>query len=182
MSFGFRGNQVYTNPQLQALVEEQRLLGLSRDYLTRLQARIEDEYRKIGYDRVRIETFTFENTSEQRRHVTFSIEEGPRIELDVIAFDGNAVYDAVTLREKFFEYATPAVARRYYVAKDVDKTAGLMVEWVKSQGYLGAKIVNVSRTYSLDAKRVNVMIYIYEGEQTIVDRISFRGLSVFTPR
>lgn len=181
VSFGFRGNQVYTNPQLQALVDEQRLLGLSRDYLSRLQSRIEDEYRKTGYDRVKVEVFTFENAAEQRRHVTFSITEGPRIEIENVSFDGNTVYDASTLREKFYEFATPALARRYYVAKDVEKTAGLLVEWVKSQGYLGAKVVNISRSYTLDGKKVNIVAYVYEGEQTIVDRITFRGLSVLTP-
>ncbi len=180
VSFGFRGNTIFTNTQLSAWIEEQRLLGLSRDYLTRIKTQIEDQYRNLGYDRVLVEPYTFENDQTQKRHVTFIITEGPRVEIETIKFDGNTVFDSDLLHEKFFDLGTLPISRNYYVAKDVEKTAELLIEWIKSQGYLSAKLVNVARTYNEKLKKVSLVIYLYEGEQTIVDLIDFSGLHVFS--
>jgi outer membrane protein insertion porin family len=181
VNFAYRGNVVFPNSQLSSWIEEQRLLGFSQDYIERIRGRFEEEYRKLGYDRVKVEIFTFEDRENQRRKVIYSFTEGPRVELDRIDFDGNAVFDQTALHDQFMQQASPSVSQGYYVAKDVEQSAQVLIEWLKSQGYLAAKLVSISRSYHPDGTRVDVVIYVYEGEQTIVDSVNFPGLTVFAP-
>lgn len=180
VSFAYRDNTVFPNSQLSSWIEEQRLLGFSQDYIERIRGRFEDEYRKLGYDRARVEVFTFEDRASQHRRVTYAFHEGPRVEIDRIDFDGNAIFTPSVLIDKFNERASPSVSRGYYVAKDVEQSAELLVEWMKSQGYLAAKLVSISRSYRPDGSRVDLVVYVYEGEQTVVESVRFDGLTVFS--
>ncbi len=179
VDFGFRGNTVFANSQFTSWIDEQRLLGFSQDYVERLKSRFEDEYRRLGYDKIKIETFSFEDLIHQKRKITYIITEGPRVEIEKIEFDGNSVFSADILRDKYFELASPSVARGYFVAREIEKSAEVLIEWLKSQGYLAAKLVSISRNYRSNNSRVELVFYIYEGEQTVVDSISYEGLTVF---
>ena len=181
VNFAYRDNTVFPNSQLSSWIEEQRLLGFSQDYIERIRGRFEDEYRKLGYDRAKVEVYTFEDSDNQRRRVTYAFNEGPRVEIERIDFDGNTVFTQSVLRDKFAERASPSVSRGYYVAKDVEQSAEVLIEWLKSQGYLAAKLVSISRNYRLGGARVDLVIYIYEGEQTLTDGVRFQGLTVFSP-
>jgi outer membrane protein insertion porin family len=181
VSFSYRDNTVFPNSQLSSWIEEQRLLGFSQDYIERIRGRFEDEYRKLGYDRVKVEVFTFEDHENLRRKVTYAISEGPRVEIERIEFDGNTVFPQSILRDRFGDRASPSVSRGYYVAKDVEQSAELLIEWMKSQGYLAAKLVSISKNYRPNGSHVDLIIYVYEGEQTIVDTVVFQGLTVFKP-
>lgn len=181
VDFGFRGNTVFPISQLSLWIDEQRLLGFSQDYVERLRSRFEDEYRKLGFDKISIEVFTFEDRKNQKRKITYSFTEGPRVEIEKITFDGNSIFSQEVLLDKFNDLASPSVGRGYYVAKDVEKSAEVLIEWLKSQGYLAAKLVSISRNYRRNGDRVDLVIYLYEGEQTIVESVRYDGLTVFTP-
>jgi outer membrane protein assembly complex protein YaeT len=179
VSFGFRDNTIFPNSQFAAWIEEQRLLGFSQDYIERIQARFEEEYRKLGFDRIQITVYTSEDRQNQRKSVTYIFNEGPRVEVEHLYFDGNTIFDSEILADKFSELATPAISRGYYVAKDIQKTAEVLIEWMKSQGYLAAKLVSISPTYRTKGDKVDIVIYLYEGEQTIVESVRAEGLTVF---
>ena len=181
VTFGFRGNKVLSYQDLNLVIDEQRLVGLSQDYIQRIRGQIEDEYRKIGHDRVKIDTFTFEDATDQRKHVTFDIHEGERIEIEAVSFDGQLTYTEPQLAEKFHAIATGLTAKGFYVEKDVQKTAELLIERVRSEGFLSAKLISVVKTDSDVPNRVRVTVNFYEGEQTRIDAIEFRNLTVFRP-
>lgn len=180
ISFGYRGNSVFPNGQLSNWIDEQRLLGFTEDYVERIQSRFEEEYRKLGYEKIKIEVFTFEDRLNKKRKVTFAFSEGPRVEIEKIEFDGNSVFSQAVLLDKFSDLASPSVSRGYFVAKDVEKSSEVLIEWIKSQGYLAAKLVSISRNYRSEGDRVDLVIYLYEGEQTVVDAVVFDGLTVFS--
>jgi len=179
IGFGYLGNTVFPNGQLSSWIDEQRLLGFSQDYVERIRARFEEEYRKLGYDKVKIEVFTFEDQVNKKRKVTYAFTEGPRVEISKIEFDGNSVFSQTELLDKFSDLSSSSISRGYYVSKDVEKSSEVLIEWLKSQGYLASKLVSISRNYRRNGDRVDLVIYIYEGEQTIVDSIQFEGLTVF---
>lgn len=180
VDFGFRGNAVFPNSQLSLWIDEQRLLGFSQDYVERLRSRFEEEYRKLGYDKISVEVFTFEDRKNQKRKITYVFTEGPRVEVEQIQFDGNSVFSQETLLDKFNDLASSSVGRGYYVAKDIEKSSEVLIEWLKSEGYLAAKLVSISRTYRRNGERVDLVIYLYEGEQTTVESVQYDGLTVFT--
>ena len=59
VNFGFRGNTVLTSLQLDNLVNDQRLLGLGKDYVSIIASKIEEEYRTLGYEQVRVTPYVF---------------------------------------------------------------------------------------------------------------------------
>ena len=186
--FTFRGNQEFTIAKLNSWIEEMRVLGFSQDYVGAIVARIKQEYQAIGFAEVRVTPYSFENAGRRERQVSFHIEEGIRAELDEVDFDGNAAFDDESLRREFYARASSLVQHGYYVDKDVQHAAELTVEWMKSRGYLAAKLVTISTLEAIRPKRAGPrplayrsVIYLYEGEQTIFRRAEFVGLTVFTP-
>jgi outer membrane protein assembly complex protein YaeT len=171
---------------LTAIVDQQRTLGLGRDFVNAIKSRIADEYRSLGYAQVRVEPFTFENAQSEEKHVTYRIFEGKRIILDSVEFDGNSVFSASELRERFYALAPNLVQRGWYVEKDVQHGADLLIEWMKSKGYLGAKLVTINTAYvprsRADEKntRVKILIYLYESEQTMLQSLQMTGVTVFS--
>ncbi len=184
VSFGFRGNTVFTRGYLDSLVDEQRLVGLGKDYVGAIRTRLEAEYRSAGFSRVQITAYTLENTSRSERQVTYIVEEGPRVKLQSIDFDGNHVFSSDELREQFFSAASGIVQHGFYVESDVQKAAELMIEWMKEKGYLAAKLVTISSIYPPQPKThqansaVKLIVYLYEGEQTLVQSLTFSGNQV----
>lgn len=180
VTFGFRGNEAVGRNRLLALVEEQRLTGFEKDYVGAIQSRIVQEYQSIGFAKVQVSSYTFERTGRHERHVTYAIDEGPRYSIASIDFDGNAVYAARELRREFLKRSSALTQREIYVEKDVEKAAELLVEWLKSQGYLFAKLITITRKFHPDRPDVQLTIYVYEGERTIVRSVKVDGLAATT--
>ena len=187
VSFGFRGNQVFPTSKLSGFIDEQRVLGFGHDYVGAAQARIEREYRALGYAQIRITPYSFIEPGTDERHVTFTINEGPRINIDQVTFDGNAVFSNDELKETFFQKGSPLIRNRVYFENDVQRSAELTVEWMKAKGFLAAKLITINSTSSNRPKLsrtdgfVNLNIYIYEGDQTTIQKIDLRGMNAFAP-
>ena len=186
VTFGFRGNTVFTSGYLSGLILEQRLLGLGKDYVNALKMRLEEEYRSIGYAKVEITPYLFEEPGNKERKVTYIIQEGPRIKIRAVEFDGNSVFSSDELRDQFFEKGTSLLQHSFYVEKDVQKTAELLVETLKEKGYLSARLITINRTDGPRTRNdpttgsVNLLIYLYEGEQTFVHSITIEGATAFS--
>ena len=184
--FGFRGNTVFTVGYLSAIVEEQRLLGLGRDYINLIKERLESEYLSQGYARVEITSYTVESPLGEERKVTYIIREGPRVKIESLVFDGNSIFSGDELREKFFSKASALVQQHIYVEKDIQKASELLIEWLKEQGYLSAKIVTINSTYlpvprtQQANSQAKVTVYIFEGDQTIVRNFEVSGANLIT--
>jgi outer membrane protein insertion porin family len=186
VSFGFRGNTFFTRGYLNSLVDEQRLLGLGKDYIGIIRNRLEEEYRAAGFARVEISSYTIESPRQAERKVVYVVVEGPRVKIESVDFDGNVVFDVQKLREKFFSKASGLVQRGVFVDKDVQKAAELLVEWMKESGYLSAKLITVNLFYPPKPRTqqanssVRLLIYVYEGAQTKVQNFQLEGLTVFS--
>ncbi len=188
VSFGFRGNTVFTQGHLSSLIDEQRQLGLGKDYVNAIRLRLEEEYKSAGYGQVQISSYTSEFPKRQERHVTYDIKEGTRVLLKEVVFEGNLVFSSEELLNQFFSRSSLLTQHGYYVEKDAQKAAELLVEWIKSKGYLSAKLTTVNPMDAVLAKRagrktaaVRLVIYLYEGDQSLVRKVNFVGLSAFDP-
>ncbi len=179
VTFGFRGNTRFSRGHLLTLVDEQRLLGFGNDYIGAIQGRIEQEYRSSGYAHVRITPFTFERSS-QERHVTYEIEEGPKVRIESVEFEGNVMFDGNRLRRQFFSEAAPTIQNDIYVEKETQKASEAVVTWLREQGYLSAKLITINRIYGPKASTVRLIVYIYEGDQTQLESITITGLNAFS--
>jgi outer membrane protein insertion porin family len=175
VSFGFRGNNIFSISDLNRMVDEQRLVGLGRDYIDSVRKRIEEQYRNLGYAQVRIEHKTFERPERFERHVTYFIEEGARVEIDSVQFDGNVEFPSGALRSQFERLSSSLIQRGIYIEKEVDAAVDLLVDWIKSKGYLNARLINLTKVYHPDFKKVRVTAYLFEGDQTRIGSIELKG-------
>jgi outer membrane protein insertion porin family len=180
VTFGFRGNTVFTQGQLVTLIEEQRVIGFGKDYVGSIKRRIEEEYRLLGYIQVEVNIKNYEYPEKIERHLTFDIKEGQRFTFDSIHFDGNVIFTNDALVETFFMYASPLVKRKFLVWKEIEKASEKVIEWVKSQGYLGAKLVTINKAAGIGAASMAITVYLYEGDQTLIQSVRLSGLTVFS--
>ncbi len=186
VSFGFRGNSVFTYGHLDGLVSEQRLLGLGKDYVGAIRSKLEEEYHSAGYPRVEVAPYTFETGTQIERKVTYFINEGPRVRIDSVDFDGNSVFPTEELRKLFFAKSSQLVQRDIYVEKDIQRSAELLIEAMKEKGYLSARLVTINAVYPAKPKTqqqnssVKLLVYLYEGDQTLVEGVTVQGASVLS--
>ena len=181
VTFGFRGNESVSQGRLAALIDEQRVVGFGKDYVESIRTHILDEYHSLGYAHASVTPYIFERPADHERHLTYVIDEGTRVKIEKIQFDGNVIFTQKELQAQLYGKASDVVNHGYYVEKDVQKAAELLLDWIKSQGYLSAKLLTISHDYppkplkTETGKYVDLSIYLYEGEQTIVRNIHFVG-------
>lgn len=186
VSFGFRGNESIPSSRLFTLIEDQKAVGLGKNYIRAILLKIEEEYHSLGYAQVQITPYTYESLKKNSRHVTFAIKEGPQVWMHSIEFDGNQQYSANELQEQLLLKSSPLIQQGYYIEKDIQKSAELLIDWMKSQGYLSAKLISIHTTTveprlkKKSPPRKKVTIYLYEGEQTLINTIEFSGNHVYT--
>ena len=181
VTFGFRGNTSFERSRLTKLVEEQRALGLGKDYIDSIKNRILEEYRSLGWSMVEVRALTFEKPSGFERHVTFLIEEGRRVQLKEVRFDGVKDFSSDQLKKEFLNRSGEMTQQGWFVEKELEQAAESMVVWMRSQGYLSAKTVALTRKWIRNPARreisVEVTVWVYEGGQTLVRSVDLVGLT-----
>jgi len=176
VSFGFRGNKLFTRSELLDLIEDQRVVGFEKDYVGSIKQRILGIYKEHGFTETEIETYSFMDAIKQQKHVTFVIKEGKRVKIEKIEFDGNAYITDEEIQKKFYLLTSRLVQRNIYVKKDIEQASEKLIEWMKSKGFLEARLVAVSEVKNELEGTFGVTIFLFEGEQTIIRNINIEGV------
>ena len=184
--FGFQGQSFLTWAELNRVVDDQKAIGLGQDYMETLRRRIEEEYRSQGFFYARVEAISASLPGRLEQRVTFLISEGPRARIESIEFDGNMNFISRQLRDLFYSKASSVIQNQIFVEKEVQKAGELLIDILKEQGYLGAKLVTIHSVFPEVIKPkssqvpVRVTLYLYEGEQTKVTQFRVEGLNHFS--
>ena len=180
VTFGFRGNDNLVKSRLLKLVEDQRALGLGKDYVDVLRQRIEEEYRSLGWAFVQVRAQSYEKSSGFERHVTYFVTEGERVPLRQVFFDGNQFFEDDRLEDEFKRRAGEMTRQGWFVEKELDQSAESLISWMRTQGFLAAKTVALTRKLVRNRARrqnaVDITLWIYEGGQTLVEAVDLEGL------
>lgn len=180
VAFGFRGNDALSHLDLMSFIEDERQLGLAEEYVSKIQTRLESEYQKRGYARVQIEASTFEAEKDGIRRVRYEISEGPLVKIAHVKFEGVSFFFQRELEKKFYQLAGPLLKQRVYAPKEVEQAADLVAEWIRKQGFLSSKISSIQKVDTPNSKgKIDLVIYLNEGERTIVQDVLFEGLKFF---
>ncbi len=171
VTFGFRGNQYFSRNDLLQQVQEQRALGLGRNYLETLRSRIEEFYQAAGFGQVAVEAFPQEMPEFRRRHVTFVVKEGPRGRIGAIEFDGNSAFSDPELLQIFMQGVPRMLSNGIHVQSELTKSVEFLVQKLKARGYLSARILSQQTLWNPARTRAVVQIYLNEGEQTRVGEV-----------
>lgn len=173
----FTGNDKYKSGQLTKQLDFK--LG---DYLDPLQARagkkaLTEFYKKKGYPFVEVE-LDGERLSEGR--VIYRIEEGPRVLIKAVEFEGNKQIPTKELKKmvktkkkKFL------ILKRYYVEGQIEKDVANLQNAYYERGFLDSRIT-AKPEFADDNKTVKVKFVIEEGTAYHVDKILVTGNTHFS--
>lgn len=180
VEFGFIGNNVFSKSDLQDLIDEQKQIGLGRDYVESIRKKIASFYAEKAFAKAKVATRTQENPAVAERKIIYVIEEGERHRIGELQFEGPVAITQDAMRQKFFQNASPIIEKGYFSEKEVEKTSQGLVEWIRSQGYLSSKLVTIKPTIRENEPIVDLKVYINEGEQTIVRSVQISGNTAYS--
>ncbi len=179
VSFSMIGNEYFSRNELASIIDEQRQVGLGRDYISVLMNRLSEHYVEFGFRSVEILPYTFESNDKEPRKVIFEIKEGPRVRIHQVIFDGQEMFSTKELEKIFYENASDRIQAKIYNEKMVEAAAQRAVEELKKRGFLSAKLIAI-KSEEAQKNNVNIRIFINEGVQTTIQSIDFSGNHVFT--
>jgi outer membrane protein assembly complex protein YaeT len=178
----FSGARVFNEKELRSHLKEQ--IGIIDEHgLTAARADdvaffLELFYRKHGYSRVSVRY-----KIESGDHLRLEIDEGELTALGQITFEGNAHEPT----DKLFDYAVGPTRERFskmqkqlpYVAADIEEGADLIRRFYVAEGFLNVVIDPPMPRVTEGGKRIDVTMFIHEGEQYSFGNVSFTGTTVF---
>lgn len=171
-----RGNRKFDDEEIKGIVGTRSGSILNVNTLQSDLEEIRKLYKEEGYHQVEV-TYEIESVSENRANVDFVIEEGEKVFIKTISFEGNSAYDDDMLKglmktkEKgFFSWITSSGdLDREVLEQDISKIAA----YYHNHGYIQARVGEPHLTY--EKNRINVAVKIEEGPQFKVGKVKIEG-------
>ncbi len=178
---GVRGNKKFDDEKVKEIIGMRQGSILNINTLLGDMAGIKNLYKEEGYHNVRV-TYEIKPVSENSSDIDFVIEEGKKILIETISFEGNKAYDDDTLKDLmktkekgFFSWITSSGdLDREVLEQDVSKIAA----YYHNHGYIQARFGEPQLTYDKD--RINISVKIEEGPQFKVGKVNIEGDLIWT--
>lgn len=121
VAFRVSGNAVIKKRELLPLLQsDQKEITFTAYLLRDLADRLEDRYRRRGFSRVRVTPEVAEDPAQNQKAITFFIEEGPRVTVREIRFEGNEEFSDDKLRD-YVENAMGEAIPQSLIGQPVDR-------------------------------------------------------------
>ncbi len=138
---------------------------------------IAEVYRKVGYSSVKV---SLDRDQLADGHLLYVIEEGPRVQIGSIEFEGNDTFGDGTLRQVIKIKEKKWLLWPYYFTEEaIEEDVDRLREFYYGQGYLNYKI-DAHTELTGDGERMDVTFVIEEGPLYHVAQIVFNGNTHFT--
>jgi outer membrane protein insertion porin family len=177
----FVGNTLIETSKLAGKVDLNVNKPIDESVLQTAREEMQEMYRKKGFSEATVTYSIGAPTAEGYSKVLFSIDEGTQGVLRNIEFVGNSAFNASRLKEQMSQkeksittmFGKGGSTDPETLAQDVRS----IEDFYRDNGYLNARVVNVSRM-RVDAKYVDVIFTIEEGQTYQVDSIGITGITV----
>ncbi len=138
---------------------------------------IVEVYRKVGYSSAEV---SLDRDQLADGHLLYRIEEGPRVQIGSIEFEGNDTFGDGTLRQVIKIKEKKWLLWPFYFTEEaIEEDVDRLREFYYGQGYLNYKI-EAHNELTGDGERMDVTFVIEEGPLYHVAQISFNGNTHFT--
>lgn len=175
----FEGNAKYNDGKLREQIAVKE--GQPIDWFTVREGRdtISALYRDAGYGDVDV-SFDREHI-ERTGEVVYRIEEGLRVRVRKIEFEGNTAFTVGRLKRQIDTKTALWVLRSGAFDEDqVEIDAASLRRFYREDGFLDTK-VSYRRELSEDGQDISLIFTIAEGTRYVIEDIQFQGLSAFSP-
>jgi outer membrane protein insertion porin family len=185
----FEGNKKVTTSQIRDRLKEEKVeiragSPLSLQQIARVRSIIQDYYLEQGFRSVSVE-FRVEDVSKTEKKVVFTIDEGDKIKISAITFQGNKVYPAWRLRQAMQKTKVDVFWRAFsenttYSQANYEADVESIKALYHSKGYkdvvvkdpiLDIYIKNPKAEPKKLKRAVRITIPIVEGDQYFVNQI-----------
>jgi outer membrane protein insertion porin family len=177
----FVGNTLIETSKLENKVELKVNKPIDESVLQSAREEMQEMYRKKGFSESTVTYRIGAPTAEGYSTVIFTIDEGTQGVLRNIEFVGNTAFPAARLKEEMKQkekgIATIFGKGGSTDAETLAQDVRAIEDFYRDNGYLNAKVVNVSRLRA-DAKYVDVILTIDEGQTYQVDSLAINGITV----
>ncbi|OQY99408.1 MAG: outer membrane protein assembly factor BamA [Candidatus Brocadia sp. UTAMX2] len=177
--------QFIGNKKIKTKKLESQITVKTGDYLKRYLLKLDEDkikelYIKKCFNRVQVHAES--KTTDGKTVVIFNIDEGPKIRISKILFDGNASFkrkkllkQMETKRKRFPTFIFPGRFDSKKFETDVEKVK----EFYMNNGWLDVD-VGWDITYSDDHTTMDITLHVTEGERYSVENLSIDGAALFT--
>ncbi|MDF1823077.1 MAG: outer membrane protein assembly factor BamA [Verrucomicrobiales bacterium] len=175
----FVGNTLIDSSKLKKKVDLRVNKPIDESVLKTAREEMQEMYRKKGFSEATVTYRIGAPTAEGYSTVVYTIDEGTQGVLRNVDFVGNVSFpsvrlkDIMTQKEKGIKsiFGSGGATDAETLAQDVRA----IEDFYRDNGFLNARVVNVSRVRA-DAKHVDVVITIDEGDTYQVDSLSIVGV------
>lgn len=177
----FVGNTLIDTSKLEKKIDLTVNKPIDESVLQTARQEMQEMYRKKGFSEATVTYRIGAPTDEGYSTVVFTVDEGTQGVLRNIEFVGNTAFPASRLKDEMTQkekgittlFGKGGSTDAETLAQDVRA----IEDFYRDNGYLNAKVVNVSRLRA-DAKHVDVIITIDEGQTYQVDSLAINGVTV----
>jgi outer membrane protein insertion porin family len=162
----FVGNKAVSSRKLRKkmlFIEEREV---SDETVAEAVNRIKDLYESLGYYYVGIAASV---ERDQEIKVSFFINEGDRVYLNKIIFEGTSVSDKALVQVLSMRQG------KQYDDSQLTEGREALISFYNSLGYISMKIVDVKKEFINDGRNLNLHFIINEGFQVTIDTIEIAG-------
>ncbi|MBR4108413.1 MAG: outer membrane protein assembly factor BamA [Akkermansia sp.] len=186
---GFKGVTEFEENDLREASKLQHGNVLNDRALATARAEIIKYYQEAGYPDTKVSWQAKETENKAYKDVVFDVQEGDKVSMNIIRFEGNHAFDDEQLRQLmktkergFFTWITKSGRiDREQVEDDLDA----IVRHYRNYGYLRARIASVEYSEGPTAaggrKRLHMKVKLEEGPRYKVRKVSFGPLKAYTP-
>lgn len=177
----FEGLHAFSESEVLKLFQEKRVdltqgrLG-DRAALENAVAAFKELFWSHGYQQVIIET----RVDERLGSITFLVGEGPRSQIAEIVFEGNKIFSSPTLATTIRRYLNRyESSRNGYDAEIFDYCMHRLIQFVRGQGYLQAKVGEPDKKFT--DRGLIITISVDEGVLYRIGEIKIEGATILSP-
>jgi len=175
----FRGNTLIDSDKLRKKVELKVNKSIDEGALQTARQEIQEMYKKKGFSEVTVTYRIGPATSEGYSKVIYSIDEGTQGVLRDVSFVGNTAFSEAELREVMSQkekgFKTLLGGSGSTDSSSLADDVRAIEDKYRDKGFLNARVVNVAKMRA-DAKYVDVVITIDEGETYVVESLAIQGV------
>ena len=199
LSINYLGLKRVTNSDIKERIDRERIVAyegqpLKRGELERLTATIEDMYREKGFRFAQV-GYSVETVAAGQVRATFTIDEGDKVKIGDIDFDGNTVFSDFRLRQamkktKKSGLLWSTLKKDIYNPASIDEDLDGLRELYRKQGYKDILIAEPeievtaknpdAATIAAQKRKLTVTVPIEEGERWRLGEISIDGNDVLS--
>lgn len=159
---------------------------VNESFIANTKNYIINKYKKEGYLNTKVTIDTKVDTTDANGvSMLIHIDQGSKVKVDHITFQGNEKYGSTKLRKKLKKTKQRTFGRFWkrskYVAKDYEEDLTSLIDFYKENGYRDARIVKDTLLYNQDGN-VSLNIALEEGDRYYFGDIRFLGNSVYNDR